>query len=167
MALRRLLESGVESVQEMELAAGQRFAEAQVLLAEGRWAAAIYLAGYSAEMLLKCAFCYSRGASPAALVQPFFGPARHLLRRRGASAIDHESYHSLLFWCASLRAARNYHSKPLDPLIENRLCQCTRRLYQQWWVEMRYRQDRSDANSANRVFADITWLRENYRLLRR
>ncbi len=161
MSLRRRLESSPETVQEFELAAEQKYFEALELMASGYRGAGIYLMGYVAEMLLKVAFFRYDGARPADLVGPRLGPARRRGRARIPRDVPWENYHSLNFWSLLLICERRWRNDPLPARIEARLRQRTRRLYQHWWVEMRYRRDSSRSLEVQTVYDDATWVRDN------
>ncbi len=159
MPLRSRLDAHPETIRELELAAEQRYDEAQELWRSNRNGAAIYLFGYVAEMILKCSylrFSGERATSPVTLA-----PARAVARRLRVD-VPYEAYHSLRFWALLLREARRSRGRALPPDIDSRLVQRSRRLYQNWWVVMRYHQDRAAPLEVKTVFEDVTWLRDNY-----
>lgn len=164
MPLRHDLESQPETLQEMELAAEDKYWEGLELMVTGRGGGGIYLMGYVAEMLLKIAYFRFTDARPADHVPSRLGPARtagnHLI-----PGIGHENYHSLRFWALLLFETRNRYHKPLPSEVEALFVQRTRRLYQTWWVEMRYRRDQSLGWNVRSVYDDVTWLRDNYAVL--
>lgn len=165
MPLRHELERLPETLQELELAAESRFYEAQALLTQGHYAGSIYLAGYVAEILLKCAYCYSSGARPLDIAQGYFAPARRF-GKAWCPGIEHESYHSLRFWLSVLRARRRY-TRPIDAHWDNQLVRRVQRLYQIWWYSMRYHPDYALLEEARRALDDAAWLRNNYSTYRR
>src|SRR4051812_22970226 len=61
---------GPDTIEEFERAAQARFGEAGVLLAAGSYAGAVYLLGYTAEMLLKAAWFRLMGHAPAQTIEP-------------------------------------------------------------------------------------------------
>ncbi|MCK4342466.1 MAG: hypothetical protein KAY37_12170 [Phycisphaerae bacterium] len=162
MTLRRQTEKQEETLQEMELAAELRFGEGLQLLYEGWRSGGVYLLGYVAEMLLKISYFRYRGANPSDLVS--LAPAR-TAGQVLIPGIAYESYHSLRFWAALLFETRRWQGRPLPAEVADPFVQRTRRLYQTWWVEMRYRQDYADEWDVENVLSDVTWLRDHYALL--
>ena len=76
MPLRSLLEPALETVNDLVLAAEERYWDAYELAVQGRAFAAIYVAGFTAEMLLKVAGFRFDGAAPGDAIQPRLGPAK-------------------------------------------------------------------------------------------
>ncbi len=165
MVLRKRLELVAETLQETELAAEQRLREGEALWRAGRFGAAVYLFGYAAEMLLKNAYFRYRG-SPSTMAISFglLGTAKAHAMALGVAA-DPETYHSLRFWAALLRAERARTNRPMPGGLDQPFVQRSRRLYQNWWIAMRYRADRVSAREVQIAFDDVTWLHDNYRSL--
>jgi hypothetical protein len=159
--LRQTLENAPETVQELELAAADRYWEGLELMALGRHGAGIYLMGYVAEMRIKLACFRLLGASNVDPVESL----RTSARRRASSAglvTDHEGYHSLVFWHDLIVHQRSLIGRPaLSPDFTHRVG----RLYHTWWVEMRYHPDVATATDADHVFEDVSWLDRNYAML--
>ena len=130
-------------------------------MAAGRDGGGIYLMGYCAEMWLKIACFRVEGAMPADVAGPYFGPARQFMRVRYPT-IPWESYPSLIFWMYLLRERRRAQGRPLPEAVDWQLVRRVRRLYQVWWVEMRYRPDQSQPMDVRAVYDEVTWLRDHY-----
>ena len=160
--LRSRLEDEPQTVQQMELAANDRYWEARALMTtSGREGGGVYLFGYVAEMLLKTAYFRFDGAGPADLVQPRLAPAwgkRGLLNVR----LDRESYHSLRFWAELLVRWRFFRGHRLSADLQVGLKTRVRRLYWTWWVEMRYLADQAAPEDVTNAFDDVTWLRDHH-----
>ncbi len=156
MPLRSRLESSPETLGDFELAAEERYWEGMELLLVPRNAMGIYLLGYSAEMLLKSAFFRLDGATPRDVVKP------RLKSAKTNQLIPAESYHSLLFWLAVIRESRIRQSKPLDAAFDRLAGRRISGIYDEWWIEMRYRPDSAQLNEAGMILEDVTWLRDNY-----
>jgi hypothetical protein len=149
-----------ETLQDFELAAEQKYWEGIELSLAGRRGAGIYLMGYAAEMILKnSCFCLD-GANPADQVVARLAPARRWMTVQCPLVRD-ESYHSLWFWTWLLRAKRRNQGRPLSDAVDWGLVRRMRRLYQLWWVEMRYRPDQAQLVELELVYDDVTWLREH------
>jgi hypothetical protein len=161
LPLRHRLALNPETVQELALAATQRYYEALELLVRGQAGGGVYLMGYVAEILLKSAYFMATGARPADAVQPRLGPAR-AAGRQLVPHVDPEHYHSVAFWAQLLLAIRHRANRPLSPEIEPAFRQRTRRLYQNWWVAMRYHRDESLPVEVRSVLDDVDWLRANH-----
>jgi hypothetical protein len=110
--LRLLLEPNPETINELVLAAEERYWDAYELAVQGRAFAAIYFAGFAAEMLLKVAGFRFDGALPGDPIQPRLGPAKTYGSIQFPT-IPHESYHSLRFWRAFLEHKRIDAGRPL------------------------------------------------------
>ena len=110
-------------------------------------------------MLLKSAYFRFTGAALADEVEPRLAPAR----RAGARLIPlvrDESYHSLRFWAMLLQASRTDQGQPwADVEFVLDFERCTERLYNNWWVEMRYRCNLANSEEALQVLNDVGWLR--------
>ena len=165
MALRTLLQSTTETVQDLILAAEERYWEALELIVQGRPFAGIYLVGYTAEMLLKTAAFRFDGAQPGDFVAPRLRPAKSY----GANVfptIPYENAHSLRFWVAFLEQKRVAAGLPLPNALNVELTRRVDRVHNTWWVSMRYR----SAAVASMVSAaqmetidlleDVDWLRK-------
>ena len=164
MPLRRRLEVVLETVQEFDLAAAQKYKEGAALVASGYGGAGIYLLGYSAEMLLKSAYFRYTGASWADRVGPRLGPAL-AAGKILIPLIPHEGYHSLRFWALLLRETRRFQRRPLPPLLNAQFVSRTRRLHQSCWIGARYRRDQATGLEAATVQDDAAWLQRNYQAL--
>lgn len=127
----------------------------------GYGGAGMYLLGYAAEMLLKSVYFRFGGAQ-------LLDPVRFLLRPAQQIAnilipgVEPEQYHSLRFWALLLRERRRRQNNPLPLDMDAPFVSRTRRMYQNWWVGMRYRQDQSRPMEAITFLDDMDWLRDNY-----
>ena len=166
MALRRALQSVAETVQDLELAAEQKYWEGLELMVAGRAGAGLYLMGYLAEMWLKVSWFQLGGSAPADLVRPLLGPAR-AMGRRLFPAVSYEAYHSLRFWCYLLLSRHRRRGRRLNPRLKKQFTRHVRTLYSIWWIEMRYRPDRAGIREAQGVYEAVTWLRTHLADLRR
>ena len=150
------------------MAAEERYWEAFELIVQGHPFAGIYLAGYTAEMLLKTAAFRFDGARPADFVAPRLVPAKNY----GASffpSIPYESAHSLRFWVAFLEQKRAAAGQPIPNPLKVELTRRVDRVHDTWWVSMRYRSAvvTSIVSSAAQVetidvLEDVDWLRKHH-----
>ncbi len=165
MALRGRLSVITETIQEFNLAADEKYREGQHLVAGGDLGAGIYLLGYAAEMILKNAYFRFTGAGLGDATQPRLAPARSVGGRL-IPAIRDEFYHSLRFWAMLLQAVRTDQGRPwADTEFVLEFERCTERLYNSWWVEMRYRCNQANPDEALQVLSDVGWLRTHLTIL--
>lgn len=127
----------------------------------GYGGAGMYLMGYSAEMLLKSAYFRFSGAQPADRIAALLGPAQQTAQRL-IPGVPRETFHSLRFWALLLRAKRRQQNDPLPAALDAPFVSRTRRLYQNWWIGMRYRPDSAQPREALILLDDVDWLRANH-----
>jgi hypothetical protein len=163
-AMRALLPTH-DSIQEFEKARHERLWDGVTLWVEGHQesaAGAVYLLGYSVEMVLKCAYFRVLGLRVSDLI------TSHELRSARAKAkllgitTDAESYHSVQFWCDLLRTHRRAANDPLPPGVEQRLVAETAVVYDRWWVEMRYKANRATPPVLGRLLEAAEWFDRAY-----
>lgn len=164
MPLRYRLEQQQETLLSFELAANARYLEGHNLMFRGYGGAGMYLMGYSAEMLLKSAYFRYSGAQPSDRILALLAPAQQTAKRL-IPGVSPEGNHSLRYWALLLRAKRSRQNDPLPGSIDAAFVSRTRRLYQNWWVGMRYRPDLSQPMENLSVLDDMDWLRANYEKL--
>jgi hypothetical protein len=159
LPLRHRILSIPETVQDLSLAADEKYWEGIELLVAGRRGAGIYLLGYTVEMLLKNACFLIDGARPGDPVAPRLGPIRSWARI-WLPRIRYESYHSLWFWVHVLRKKRVMAGRGLPLHVNGPLLQRVRRVYGIWVVDMRYKPDQALQREAESVYDDVTWIRD-------
>lgn len=161
MGLRFRLESEPETVQDLSLAAEERFADGLDCVTLGRHWSGVYLLGYSAEMFLKVACFKLDGAQPDQPVAPHFGPAKRW-GRRFFPKVPYENFHNLWFWCLLLRCKRRYWGRSLlAPFDDNGLLRQTRLLHQTWWIAMRYRPAQIGPDETQAALDGASWIRNH------
>jgi len=165
MTLRLRLQPLLETIQEFDLAAEERYWTGLDLMTRGEGTAGIYFMGYTAEMLLKNSyFLLDKSTTPAFPVGSQLGLARFawsvFLPGRSLKKIN---YHDLLFWSELLIEKRRQEARPLPAATELALTRCIQRLADNWFVEMRYRSSQATVAEINHVYEDVTWIRSHYR----
>ena len=151
----------VETWPAMEAAAEERFLDGLALASgtENRTTGAIYLFGYTAEMLLKVA--YFR----------FTNVPRHenLRGRRGAldKAQNHAAWHGrnlhdLVGWMNLLLDERAAQNRALDIPTAGLLQLHVRVLDGHWREVLRYKQTPATITEMDEVYTSVDWLRTNY-----
>ena len=165
MSFRERLEAEPETVQEIEAAAELRYEEAILFLKnEATRTIGVYVMGYAAEMLLKTAYFRFRDAASYDNVGDLLGAAKLSAKALEVVAVS-ENYHSLLFWTQLLLRTRSQDKRKLPKYLETELHLRTERLYQNWWVEMRYHALTATEQEALLIRKDVEWLRKHYESL--
>lgn len=164
MRLRARLELSQTTLNDLVISAAERLNEATNLKASGQNQAAIYLAGYSAEMLLKYAYMRFQGASPGASVESMLKPASKLAAIL-IPATKPEAYHSVLFWMELLKARRLQATNGLPDQVARALAWRIKCIYDGWWVSMRYRSDQATTHEADEMLQQVSWLTRFHTLL--
>lgn len=163
MATRLRLQPIIETVQEFELAAEERYWAGMDMMTRGDGATGIYLMGYVAEMLLKNSyFLLNIQTTPTFPVGSQLGQAK-LARASFSPVYQFKGYHDLMFWATLLTEKRRQEARPLPPATELALTQHVQRLADNWFVEMRYRAAQATTAEINEVYEDVTWIRSRYR----
>lgn len=164
VSLRSQLSGSHETVQDLVLAAEERYWEGLELMVHQRSHAGVYLMGYAAEMLLKTACFLFDGAKPAEPAQPRLVPTKKL-GEANFPDVPHESFHSLAFWAAALEYKRSVAGRPLAPPVLAALRSATLGLYDTWWVEMRYRPSGATIVDCLQLVDSVSWIRAHHTAL--
>jgi hypothetical protein len=148
-----------ETLQTLELAAADRLHEAAALLKAGRPGGAIYVSGLAAEMALKVVVFRLEGHRPDSVIHASLSPLNRVWVRQHLPALynQHESFHSLYFWGQVVLAMRRYHGRVPQRSLALRTGACVGRLYQTWWIQMRYRPDQALLSEARQSYDDARW----------
>ena len=163
MTLRLRLQLLPETIQEFDLAAEERYWTGLDLMTRGEGTAGIYLMGYAAEMLLKNSyFLLQKSTSPSFPVGTQLGLAK-LAASTFLPGRPCKNYHDLGFWTDLLIEKRRQEARLLPASLEFVLAQHTRRLANNWFVELRYRSSQATVSEVNHVYEDVTWIRSHYR----
>jgi hypothetical protein len=96
--------------------------------------------------------------------QPRLVPTRKLGRAYFPTVPD-EFFHSLKFWATALEYKRMAAGRPLAAPVLAGLHATVGRLYDTWWVEMRYRPPRAAAADCLALHEDVSWTRANHTAL--
>ncbi len=156
--------AALETVGDMFQAINARFEEATILIDAGYPDGGIYLFGYTAEMILKVAFCRVDATSPPSLtVRSRFADAVQRWQSRTRSNSAPRGYeHSLIFWETVLPEERVYQSKlPLGIVVAQTLSECIKVVSDNWDVKMRYQPRTATAAEADEVRRAVLWMRDN------
>lgn len=147
--------SARETVEDLDLAAHRRLREAKVLFDERMFHTSIYLAGLSAEMLLKTACYCVEGATPTDPAETHIRTARPGKHYQPPFVADFEAGHGLLFWSHELIARRQRHGLSGVPKSYLQICSS---LYDDWWIAMRYRPGSASPPDARDFLSGVDWL---------
>ena len=162
MGLRAVILASPETMSDLAWAAEQRYQDGITLLGAGRHAGAVYVFGLASEMWLKLASGKLLGHGPAAAVAGLLGPVRTWMHLNGSTVLP-ESYHSLRFWAEHLVLRRTSMGLPLAGRLAGELRHhVSHRLFEDWKIELRYRQVALAPPDALRVYHDATWVRQTW-----
>lgn len=161
MRLHDRIKNGHELLQDFELAAIERYQDAQKLLVAGNATGAAYLAGYVAEMLLKNAVFAFDGARPGDRVFPRLAPAKKWAQRE-LPRVKFTTYHNVLFWAHVLRQKRMVKGRPLAEPIAQNLLRIAWRIEHAWDVQLRYFGGEVTVQHAARLVDDVKWIKKNH-----
>ncbi|MBK8257851.1 MAG: hypothetical protein IPK82_34935 [Polyangiaceae bacterium] len=164
MKLEDRVRDGEGLLQDFELAAEERFLDAQALLARGHGTGAAYVVGYVAEMLLKSAVFLFDGARPSDLVYPRLSPAKKWAQK-AMPGVPFTNFHDILFWAWVLRKKRAERGRALPEPEAQNLMRIAHRLNRGWSVELRYFGFEVTIEHARRCFEDVAWIKKHHPLL--
>lgn len=153
----------VECVREFRLTARIRYNDAEVLAAQDRRAAAIYLWGYSVEMTLKAAYFQLVGFSPTQVIAgsdlrlALGNSPASMARQLGMTPSG--NFHDLVGWADLIAQYRStfgpqYPSQQFGDDIGSRVS-----LVARYWTEsMRYHKNRAYGYEVAQVRGAVRWL---------
>jgi hypothetical protein len=161
---RRLIERcQPDSIREFRAAARQRYSDGLALAAAGNRTAAIYLWGYTAEMVLKAAYFSVVGISDddPITMAGHIRPAIH----RGRAAPFHIAWpprgegHNVRAWAELLVAARAQNpATAYGPDVAFQVQGCGQAIGQHWNETLRYHKNRAYLHELRRVSQATDWL---------
>ena len=161
MGLKNRILAGTETLREFEDAAVDTHAAALSLIGAGHNARCAVPPGVcSGNAAQKCLFRL-QGARTQDAVVGFLIPARNFMRVHYPS-ISHEGHHNLWFWTLCLRHRRRLRGSALAAEMDWKLVQHGRRLYQNWSVSLRYRNEPPLPNELIASLEAVAWLRRIY-----
>ena len=155
-----------DSIQEFRLAARHRYDDGLTAATGGRGLAAIYLWGYSAEMLLKAAYFSVLGIGErTSLHLPIHvNPAIQLGRGLGIAWPQHGQGHNVRAWAELLVLERATHPNPAMAYTANFGVQVQargQRISQLWNETLRYHKNRPYSFELAQVRTAVEWLLVN------
>lgn len=156
-----------ETLEEMQKAASARLAEGEALVGMEFWDAGIYLLGYTAEMVLKTAYCrLDPTLSAGTVVKDVFGTATQQWRNLFHTSPPRQYGHDVLFWETVLGQQRLTHHKPsLTVPVALITSRCVQIVGRHWDVEMRYQPPKASMQDALAVRLAARWLYANQHTL--
>jgi hypothetical protein len=159
-----------EDIQGFVLACHDRYYEAMELLIQDMPYAATYLAGYSAEIILKAMSFQFLGAKPGDLVKPFLVPAiKYADNHANFASIKPRNAHNLSLWAMYLCCKRIDASLALPSVLQAEFLTRATRMNSNWEVSMRYHSHGrligyfplDFLSIAETMLFDIDWLRKH------
>lgn len=147
------------------MAAGMRFREASRLAIGGDRLAAIYLAGYAAEMLLKAAYFRLVGWDPTDSIDLADMQNARKYATTTLGSVWPGNLHDLTGWAALLvterRKRRVEYLMPFARSLNARV----KRVYLNWREVLRYHSNRPYEGEVTVVLQAVHWLLAHYRFL--
>lgn len=164
----RLPTHGYVTLGEFEVAGDDRLGDAVALAKQGRRMGAIYMLGYVAEAVLKCAFSRLLDYGSDALIRLGAGGTDdpRELGRADLGVTEHaEGLHSPLFWARMVVELRIKTESALSAEAARALISKAQPIQSNWKVAMRYCRDRSDITDFREIWKDVMWVRTQYAML--
>lgn len=153
-----------ESIREFRASARRRFDEGLALAAAGHRTGAIYLWGYSAEMILKAAYFLLLGRAETAMLtwHADILPAINSGRAMGVAWPYQGQGHNVRAWAELLVAERAVTpGAAYPPLFGREVQDCGQRIGQLWGEALRYHKNLAYAYEMNQVREAAEWLLVN------
>lgn len=157
MSLRYRLESHPETILDLARASRARYEEGLSFISQGKPWIGIYIAGYSAEMILKIAYFLAKGAQWSSPVKPELDSTLREARFLGV-LYPPQGFHNTLFWMDLLIAKLNHQGHRLTGDFESDLRTRTDILYDIWCISMRYRREEPMEEEVNAFIWALSWL---------
>lgn len=151
-----------ETYGSMELAAAARYWDGLSLAINDRDRAtgAVYLMGYTVEMLLKTAYYRARGLAPTDSVAAHLKGVRSQADWHGCN-----NFHDLVAWAKFLVAVRANMKSPLDPVMGGAVVTYAAQLQSHWSEALRYRSSVASEVELHDVLRSVEWFQANYSAL--
>lgn len=153
------------SIREFTLAGLQRYRDGLRLIDAGRRLGAIYLLGYSAEMLLKAAYFSHLGFGDTQPVQKSDLEAAVGKKVTSQAAQLNtpvtSDYHDIRCWAALLIAYRAFKNSPYPATVGQTLSANVAAVQALWKVTLRYHRNQASPSEAARVRQACAWLVRN------
>lgn len=170
MPKRLLARCQPDSIREFRLSASQRYIDGLTAAAGGRSLAAIYLWGYSAEMLLKAAYfsVIGVGERTPLLMGTHIIPAIQLGRGLGIAWEVGGQGHNVRAWAELLVLERATHPDPTlaySVSFGDQVQAHALRINQLWNETLRYRKNKPYEYEITQVRVAVEWLLVNAALL--
>ena len=163
MPIRSQVQTATETILGFEAAAEEKYEDGFSLMASPSPGNGVYLMGYVAEMLLKAAYFRFQGLPDAdPLTFHHLKQARQDAKNLYGVTADDDHFHGVDFWGELVTQARRHKNLPLSLSVEQELDQRTKRLAQNWFVEMRYFSLKISLKDVEAVLDDVVWIKSHY-----
>jgi hypothetical protein len=152
-----------DTINNLERAAGQRIEDANRLMEQKRFLAALYFFGYSVEMVLSAAYYRSAGFSPNMPIdrdarQRRMAKARQLTMTTGQPLMESDP-HPLVGWARFLEWQRSASRELTAPEVQL-LKEAIRHaglVYRHWRPELRYKTSQVTGDQIEEVRRSASW----------
>lgn len=151
-----------DTLGEMERAAMERFWDAAALgsAPARRTTGTIYVMGYVAEILVKCAYYRVRGLLPHDTTEMELRGARGRATNRGLPWTG--NLHNLPSWAGLLVAERQDLGRELPAVMHVSFLSAVNGIAAEWSETLRYKDIRATETEVRRVYRCVEWLVANY-----
>jgi hypothetical protein len=152
-----------DSVAQFRIAARMRYDEARSLAGLGHGTAAIYLWGYTAEMVIKAAWFTLIGIPETRPIGPTdLAAAVAVARAYGIVWPPQGRYHAIFHWGQLVVQHRMALAKPYpSPRFGRQVIEHSRRIYDCWREVIRYKKNRAYPSEVATVAESTQWLLAN------
>ncbi len=157
MSVRALVEGRTLGSADWLAAAGERLADAECLRDSARFAGALYLLGYVAEMQLKAALWRLLKLPETADWRELAGRAR-AVAGHSLGVVEADGGHSLKYWMLVLIVLLRRDPKAGTRELAKAMAGRVQRIHDDWTVELRYSALDVDEFSVQRVHGDVVKL---------
>ena len=158
-----------DSIDEFIAAACERYCDGIELAGQSRRTAAIYLFGYSAEMLLKASYFRAVGVSRSASLgmQSHLRPAVTHAQRLGVNWPRHHNLHYVQGWAELLVVFQQNRVSPVpipptspyaDPTFGQQITSHATTVQNLWNESLRYHKNRAYEYELRRMQSSVDWL---------
>jgi hypothetical protein len=158
----RALMPTFDCLQEYEQAMSDRLWDGMSLWSLSRDPGAIYVLGYAAEIIIKCAYFRFSGFT---IVQNIGHAELNTAAARATTlgvTTHREGFLGIRFWSDLLIAQRRAAARPLTVTMETALRSNVDVVYDRWWIEMRYKRAYSSRMDLEQLAVAVDWIDKNY-----
>lgn len=153
-----------DTIRRFRAAATKRYREGCALAACEERLGALYLLGYSAEMLIKAAYFRHIGKGPDDPIRDGDRGSAHI-RAKQFGVSPKRNFHDIRWWLDLLIQSRRSSPRPYEVQLASQLTKHGRIVDENWRETLRYRTNRPRERELAGVTESVQWLLRHYRVL--